>query len=109
MDQNICLLISSIEILKIERKRLTRKKMSNTNDFMVFIYASLGMTLDKEYQHLEDCHFAIKNPLLVMFTVELLNARGTEGRGDRPMKVVLILAFCESETAERGRIMLMRW
>ena len=44
-----------------------------------------------------------------MLTVELLNAVGTEGRGDRPMEVVLILAFCESETAERGRIMLMRW
>ena len=44
-----------------------------------------------------------------MFVVALLNALGREGRGNRPTEVVLMLAFGESGTAERGRNRLMRW
>ena len=44
-----------------------------------------------------------------MFVVALLNALGREGRGNRPTEVVLMLAFGESRTAERGRNRLMRW
>ena len=45
-----------------------------------------------------------------MFTVALLNAMGREGRGDRPTtEMVLMLAFVEFNTAERGRNGLMRW
>ena len=44
-----------------------------------------------------------------MLMVALLNALGREGRGDRPTEVVLMLAFGESGTAERGRNRLMRW
>ena len=44
-----------------------------------------------------------------MFTVALLNAMGREGRGDCPTEVVLMLAYGESGTAERGRNRLMRW
>ena len=45
-----------------------------------------------------------------MFTVALLNAMGREGRGDRPTtEMVLMLAFVEFNTAERGRNRLMRW
>ena len=44
-----------------------------------------------------------------MITVALLNAMGREGRGDRPREVVLMLAYGESGTAERGRNRLMRW
>ena len=43
-----------------------------------------------------------------MFTVALLNAMGTKGREDRPKEKVLMLAFGESGTTERGRIRLMR-
>ena len=41
--------------------------------------------------------------------VALLNALGREGRGNCPTEVVLMLAFGESGTAERGRNRLMRW
>ena len=44
-----------------------------------------------------------------MFVVALLNALGREGRGNCPTEVVLMLAFGESGTAERGRNRLMRW
>ena len=44
-----------------------------------------------------------------MFVVALLNALGREGRGNRPTEVVLIMAFGESGTADRGRNRLMRW
>ena len=44
-----------------------------------------------------------------MFVVALLNALGREGRRNRPTEVVLMLAFGESGTAERGRNRLMRW
>ena len=44
-----------------------------------------------------------------MFVVALLNALGREGRLDRPAEIVLMLAFGESGTAERGRNRLMRW
>ena len=43
-----------------------------------------------------------------MFTVGLLNALGRESRGDCPMEVVLMLAFGESGTVNRGRNKLMR-
>ena len=44
-----------------------------------------------------------------MFVVALLNALGREGRGNRPTEAVLMLAFGESGSAERGRNRLMRW
>ena len=44
-----------------------------------------------------------------MFVVALLNALGRECRGDRPTEVVLMLAFGESGTAERGQNRLKRW
>ena len=44
-----------------------------------------------------------------MFVVALLNALGREGRGNCPTEVVLMLAFGESGTAERGQNRLMRW
>ena len=44
-----------------------------------------------------------------MFTVALPNAMGGKSRGDRPTEEVLILAYGESGTAERGRNILMRW
>ena len=83
--------------------------MSDTNDLMNFISASLETTLDEIYQPLVDCNSALEDPELAMFTVALLNAMGREGRGDRPMEVVLMLAYGESGTAERGRNRLMRW
>ena len=43
-----------------------------------------------------------------MVVVALLNALGREDRGNCPTEVVLMLAFGESGTAERGRNRLMR-
>ena len=74
--------------------------MSDTNDLMDFISASLGMTLNEIYLRLVDCNFALEDPELAMFTVALLNAMVREGRGDRPTDVVLMLAYGDSETAE---------
>ena len=76
---------------------------------MEFLSASLGATLDEIYQRLIDCDFTREDPGLAMFLVALLNALGREGRGNRPTEVVLMLAFGESGTAERGRNRLMRW
>ena len=76
---------------------------------MEFLSASLGATLDEIYQRLIDCDFTREDPGLAMFVVALLNALGREGRGNRPTEVVLMLAFGESGTAERGRNRLMRW
>ena len=76
--------------------------MGDTNDLMEFVSASLGATLDETYQRLIDCDFAQKDPGLAMFVVALLNELGREGRGNRPMEVVLMLAFGESGTAQRG-------
>ena len=76
---------------------------------MEFFSASLGATLDEIYQRLIDCDFTREDPGLAMFVVALLNALGREGRGNRPTEVVLMLAFAESGTAERGRNRLMRW
>ena len=83
--------------------------MSDTNELMEFLSASLGATLDEIYQRLIDCDFPREDPGLSMFVVALLNALGREGRGTRPTEVVLILVFGESGTAERGRSRLMRW
>ena len=84
--------------------------MSDTNDLLDFISASLGTTLDEIYQRLVDCNFALKDPELTMFTVTLLNAMGREGREDHPTEVVLKLAYgMSSKTTERGRNCLMRW
>ena len=83
--------------------------MSDMNDLMDFISASLGTTLEEIYQRLLDCIFALEDLELPMFIVELLNAMGREGRWNRPMEVVLMLAFGDSGTAERGRNRLMRW
>ena len=82
--------------------------MSDTNELMDFISASLGKTLYEIYQRLVDSNFALEDPELATFTVILLNAMGREGRGDCPTEVVLMLAFGESGTAERGRNRLMR-
>ena len=76
---------------------------------MEFLSASLGATLDEIYQRLIDCDFTREDPGLAMFVVALLNALRREGRGNRPTEVVLMLAFGESGTAERGRNRLMRW
>ena len=83
--------------------------MGDTNELMEFLSASLGATLDEIYQRLIDFDFTREDPGLAMFVVALLNALGREGRGNRPTEVVLMLAFGESGTAERGRNRLMRW
>ena len=83
--------------------------MGDTNDLMEFFSASLGATLDEIYQRLIDCEFTQEDPGLAMFVVALLNALGREGRGNRPTEVVLMMAFGESGTAERGQNQLMRW
>ena len=83
--------------------------MGDTNELMEFLSASLGATLDEIYQRLIDCDFTREDPGMAMFVVALLNALGREGRGNRPTEVVLMLAFGESGTAERGRNRLMRW
>ena len=87
----------------------TRSEMGDTNELMEFLSASLGATLDEIYQRLIDCDFTRNDPGLAMFVVALLNALGREGRGNRHTVVVLMLAFGESGTAERGRNRLMRW
>ena len=83
--------------------------MGDTNELMELLSASLGATLDEIYQRLIDCDFTREDPGLAMFVVAILNALGREGRGNRPTEVVLMLAFGESGTAERGRNRLMRW
>ena len=83
--------------------------MSDSNDLMDFISASLEMTLEEVYQGLVDCNFALEDPELAMFTIALLNAMGRKGRGDLPTEVVLMLALGESGIAERDRNRLMRW
>ena len=83
--------------------------MGDTNELMEFLSASLGATLDEIYQRLIDCDFTREDPGLAMFVVALLNALGREGRGNCPTEVVLMLAFGESGTAERGQNRLMRW
>ena len=83
--------------------------MSDTDDLMDFILASLGTVLDEVCQRLIDFNFGLKEPELAMFTVALLNALEREARGERPTEVVLMLAFGASGTAERGRYRLMRW
>ena len=83
--------------------------MGDTNELMEFLSASLGATLDEICQRLIDCDSTREDPGLAMFVVALLNALGREGRGNRPTEVVLMLAFNESGTAERGRNRLMRW
>ena len=76
---------------------------------MEFPSASLGATLDEIYQQLIECDFAQEDPGLAMFVVALLKALGREGQVNCPTEVVLMLAFGESGSAERGRNRLMRW
>ena len=83
--------------------------MSDTNGLMDFISASLRTTLDEIYKRLVDCYFALEQPDLAVFTVAILNALGREGRGEHLTEVVLMLAFGEFGTTERGRNRLMRW
>ena len=83
--------------------------MGVTNELMEFLSASLGATLDEIYQRLIDCDFTREDSGLAIFVVALLNALGREGRGNRHTEVVLMLAYGESGTAERGRNRLMRW
>ena len=78
------------------------RKMGDTNDLMQFLSASLGATLDEIYQRLIDCGFAQEDLGLAMFVVALLKALGREHQGNRPTEVVLMQAFGESGTAERG-------
>ena len=85
--------------------------MSDTNDLMDFISASLGTVLDEVYQRCIRGVSALDEVYQVyqLFTVALLNALGREARGERPTDVLLMLAFGASGTAERGRNRLMRW
>ena len=82
--------------------------MGDTNDLMEFLSASLGANLYEIYKRLIDCDFAREDPVLAMFVVALLNTLRRVGRGNRPTEVVLMLAFGESGTAERGRNRLLR-
>ena len=95
--------------LKKEDTRPTRGSMSDTNDLINSISASLGTTLDEMYQRLTGCYFGLEEPDLAIFTVAILNAMGRKGRGDRPTEVVLMLAFGESSTVQRSRKRHMRW
>ena len=89
-------------------KRINTIEMGDTNELLNFLSASLGATLDEIYQRLIDCDFTREYPGLAMFVVALLNALGREGRGNCPTEVMLMLAFGESGTAERGRNRWMR-
>ena len=89
--------------------RINTIEMGDTIELMEFPSASLGATLDEIYQRLIDCDFTREDPGLAMFVVALLNALGREVRGNRPTELVLMLAFGESGTADRGRNRLMRW
>ena len=83
--------------------------MSDTNDSMNSISASLGTTLGEVYQLLIDSIFELEEPELAIFAVALLSALGRQARGERPTEVVLMLAFGASGTGERGCKRLMRW
>ena len=83
--------------------------MGDTKDLMEFASTSLGATLYEINQRLIDCDFAQEDPGLAIFVVALLNALGREVRGNRPTEVVLMLAYGESGTAERGQNRLTRW
>ena len=98
-----------IELFESNEPARINTIMGDTNELMEFLSASLGATLDEIYQRLIDCDFTREDPGLAMFVVALLNALGREGRGNRPTEVVLMLAFGESGTAERGRNRMMRW
>ena len=76
--------------------------MGDTNDLMEFLSASIGATLDEIYKRLIDCGFAQEDPGLAMFVFALLKALGREHQGNCPTEVVLMQAFGESGTAERG-------
>ena len=78
-------------IKRTRRQETYDRKMGDTNDLVDFVSASLGATLDEIYQRLIDCDFAQKDPGLTMFA--LLNALGRDGRGNRSIEVVLILAY----------------
>ena len=58
--------------LKFNKQRNTtkhiRRRMSDTNDFMDFISASLGRSLDEVYQRLIDCNFGLEKLELAVFT-----------------------------------------
>ena len=77
------------------RRKINYRMMGDTKDLTEFLSASLGVTLDENYQQLIDCDFAQEDPGLAMFVVALLNALGREGRVNRPTEVVLMLAFGE--------------
>ena len=81
--------------------------MGDTNVLMDFVSASLGATLDE-----------ISGWLIVTLHEKTRDwgclwsrssALGREGRGNRATEIMLMLAFGESGTAERGRNRLMRW
>ena len=64
--------------------------MTDTNDPMNFVSASLGTALDEIYHRLFDCNFGLEKPELAMFNSALLNAMGREGCVDHPKEVVLM-------------------
>ena len=72
--------------------------MSDTNNLMNLISASLGTDLDAIYQRLLYCDFSLKDLELTIFVVALLIAMGRDGPGN----------MCKPGTAERGSIRLMR-
>ena len=109
IDQKLFIEIIESKEESTRQQESTRKEIGDTNELMEFLSASLGATLDEIYQRLIDCDFTREDPGLAMFVVALLNALVREGRGNRPTEVVLMLAFGESGTAERGRNRLMRW
>ena len=102
-------LLNQTKLKELHDTRINTIEMGDTNELLDFLSASQGATLDEIYQRLIDCDFTREDPGLAMFVVALLNALGREGRGNRPTEVVLMLAFGESGTAERGQNRLMRW
>ena len=68
---------------------------------MDFISATLETTLDEVYRQLLDCNFELEDRAWAMFLVALMNGMESEGGGNRPTDVVLLLAFGESDTANR--------
>ena len=83
--------------------------MGDTNELMEFLSASLGATLDEIYQRLIDVtsHEKTRGWRCLWSHSSMHWEERVEGIA--PTEVVLMLAFGESGTAERGRNRLMRW
>ena len=69
----------------------------NLDELMDVTETYVGPMVDSIYRRLMDWDIALEDPEVVMLLTSLINILGHDNHGERPMEVLLMAAYGESE------------